>query len=111
MSKAKGKAEKEVAKGDKQPKENTSYSIHEIGVQNDKIWKTATLTFKNSDDRGFEFETSNLRVVLRAKKEDYYSLIETLFSDVYDEFQKSDNYNGLIDDFQDFLITKMNGDN
>ncbi len=110
MSKVKDKAKKEVEKGEEQPNENTSYSVHEIGVQNDKIWKIATLDFKNSDDRGFEFETSNLRFVLRAKKEDYYSLIETLFSDVYDEFQESDNYNALIDDFKNFLIAKMNGD-
>ena len=93
-----------------QPKETTSYSVHQIRVQNDKIWKIATLTYKNSDDRGFEFETSNLRLVLRANKEDYYNFINTLFSEVLDEFQESEHYNPLIDDFNDFLIAKMNGD-
>jgi len=104
MSKAENKPKKE------DPKKDISYSVHEFGVHNDKIWKVATLTFKDSNDRGFEFETSNLRFVLRAKKEDYYCLIHTLFSEVLDEFQESDNYNALIDDFQDFLIAKMNGD-
>ena len=100
----------EVKKEEEQPKKVTSVSNYELGVHNDKIWKTATLDFKNSDDRGFEFETSNARFVLRAKKEDYYNLIHTLFSEVYDEFQESDNYNALIEDFEDFLIAKMNGD-
>ena len=76
MSKAEVKKEKE------QPKKDTSYSIHEIGVQNDRIWTMATLSFKNSDDRGFEFKTSNLRFVLRTKKKDYYSLI-VLFIIIY----------------------------
>ena len=70
----------EVKKEEEQSKKNISVSIHEIGAHNDKIWKIATLDFKNSDDRGFEFETSNLRFVLRAKKEDYYNLVHTLFS-------------------------------
>ena len=100
----------EIKKENEQPKKKISTSIHEIGAHNDTIWKIATLTFKNSDDRGFEFETSNLRFVLRAKKEDYYKIVNTLFSEVYDEFQESDNYNALIDDFQDFLMAKMNGD-
>jgi hypothetical protein len=91
-------------------KKDKTVSIHEIGAHNDTIKNIGILAFKDSDDRGFEFQTSNLKLVLRAKKEDYYSLIETLFSDVYDEFQDSDNYNPLIDDFRDFLIAKMNGD-
>ena len=104
MSKMRSKSKKEDIKKD------ISYSVHEFGVHHDKIWKVATLTFPDSDDRGFEFETSNLSFVLRAKKEDYYNLIHTLFSEVFAEFQESDNFNPLIDDFHDFLIAKMSGD-
>jgi len=104
MSKAENKPKKE------DPKKDISYSVHEFAVNNDNIWKIATLTFKDSDDRGFEFETSNLRFVLRAKKEDYYNLTDLLFSEVLDEFQESDNYNPLIDDFRNFLIAKISGD-
>ena len=103
MPKAEEKKEKEQLKKE-------TYSVHEIGAHNDKIWKVATLDFKDSNDRGFEFETSNLRFVLRAKKEDYYNIVHALFSEVYDEFQESDNYNPLIDDFSDFLIAKITGD-
>ena len=107
-----GKPDKPPGKPPKEeePKKDISYSVHEFAVHNDKIWKIATLTFKDSNDRGFEFETSNLTFVLRAKREDYYRLIDTLFSEVLDEFQESDNYNPLIDDFRNFLIAKISGD-
>ena len=101
MSKTENKSKKEDIKKD------ISYSVHEFGMHHDKIWKIATLTFPDSNDRGFEFEASNLRFVLRARKEDYYSLVEILFSEVLDEFQESDNYNPLIDDFNDFLKAKI----
>lgn len=91
-------------------KQKYSYSIHQYGLHNDEINPICTLAFKESEDRGFEFKTSNLHLIFRMSKKDYYSLIDTLFSEVHDEFQESDDYNPLIDDFRDFLIAKMNGD-
>ena len=91
-------------------KQKYSYSIHQFGLHNDDINPIVTLEFKESKDRGFEFKTSNLHLIFRMSEKDYYNLIHTLFSEVYDEFQVSDDYNPLIDDFQDFLIAKMNGD-
>ena len=99
-----------VEKKKEEKKLKNSYSIHQFGLHNDDINPIATLSFKESKDRGFEFKTSNLHLIFRMSKKDYYNLIHTLFSEVYDEFQESDNYNPLIDDFQDFLIAKMNGD-
>ena len=104
MSKVKNKGKEET------DKQNSSISVHQFGLHNDTINPIATLNFKDSEDRGIEFRTSNVSVVFRLNKHDYYNLIDTLFSEVYDEFQESDNYNPLIDDFQDFLIAKMNGD-
>jgi len=87
-----------------------SYSIHQFVLHNADINPICTLTFKESEDRGFQFKTSNLHLIFRTSKKDYYNLIHTLFSEVYDEFQMSDNYNPLIDDLNNFIIAKMNGD-
>ncbi|KKK96130.1 hypothetical protein LCGC14_2665870 [marine sediment metagenome] len=93
---------------------NISISVHEFGLHNDTINPIATLAFPDSEDRGFEFRTSNISFVFRLNQHDYYNFIETLFSEVYDEFEESDNDNLLnsssIDNFRDFLIAKMNGD-
>ena len=94
----------------KEIKKDITYSVHEFGLHDDTINPIATLTFPDSDDRGIEFRTSNVSFVFRLNKHDYYNFIDTLFSEVHDEFQESDNYNPLIDDFNDFLIAKMNGD-
>jgi len=91
-------------------KQKYSYSIHQYGLHNDDINPICTLIYKESEDRGFEFKTSNLHLIFRMSKKDYYNLIHTLFSEVNDEFQESDNFNPLIDDLEDFLIAKINGD-
>lgn len=104
MSKVKVEEKEETGK------KNSSISTHQFGLHNDTINPIATLDFPDSEDRGFEFRTSNISFVFRLNKHDYYNFIHTLFSEVYDDFQESDNYNPLIDDFQDFLIAKMNGD-
>ncbi len=91
-------------------KKSNSISVHSFGLHNDTINPIATLEFPDSEDRGFKFRTSNISFEFRLNKHDYYNFIHTLFSEVYDDFQESDNYNPLIDDFQDFLIAKMNGD-
>lgn len=101
------KAEKEIKA---EVKKNITVSIHQFGLHNDTINPIATLIFPDSDDRGFEFRTSNVSFIFRLNKHDYYNFTEILFSEVYDEFQESDKYNPLIDDFKDFLIAKMNGE-
>ncbi|MFW9970121.1 MAG: hypothetical protein ACFFDF_07970 [Candidatus Odinarchaeota archaeon] len=94
----------------KEAKRNISIADLRFGLHNDTIDPIATLVFPDSEDRGFEFRTSNLSFTFRLSEHDYYNLIDTLFEEVYDEYQERDDSNPMIEDFRNFLIAKITGE-
>ncbi len=87
--------------------EKYTTSLHEFNISKDLVNPIFTLGFKDSTDKGFQFRTSNTEITFRFKKHDYYSLLDTLISEVIDEYIEEETSSPLLDDFQDYLRNKF----
>jgi hypothetical protein len=98
-------------KSDQKSPEKFTLAKISIGTHNDRVNPICTLSFKDSTDRGFQFKTSNIDFTIRMIEKDYYNVVDTLISEIIDELQEVDDLpNYSIEDLQDYLCAKLNGD-